>query len=1239
MDPEKIILELDASKVESGRKPLHALIEDLKGIENHAKAVNQALNGMSGIGSVTGIKDLNAEIEAMQRTANKKGGGGVADIVKRLNLDADSFDRYLNRYKAQVKEMHGYNAKTREFGTIGGAAGAVHRYQQGQTDIIGASGLALGKWLTRPVAAEANSGAAGAEIVAALKELTAKLAMGPAAPTATEAGREAGTGHFTGEGGKGGKKKPKPKQELNLERQPGEIERTRVETEETLRETIVQATELGTTVATTYDSVDAILKTVTKSNTAKTLKDQLKQQRALSLEGFKAAKQGMGPAELAKLQISQASALEGLITPAMAEELKDSNQGHVGEQIMAQAATLRAQARVNQMKAGVQMQKDRDKRLSAPGAGVGWEDFAAAGERDKENARRMAEQVTAHENKLHDRQRKVKEKAMRDAAKYGPVTLTPAEQAERDRKADVEQATRNNRAASLRRQRSAYWDRQNAEPVSPFARGMHSFTPVGIAANLLNVSGWALSVGLLYKSLEAVNYSLTRMVSLSEGVARLGNMFHGIGGSARELAGDLVGVAAAQGRTSEEMLSSGMDFSRIYRSRGEVAAAGSASAKLANATGMGVGPAGGMLGVLARVYGVPANQLEGQANQFVGLSQRYKVAPEEMAGEVQRNAQIFKRGGFNSAQMMEMMMGTAGKSGLSGTGAMFRTGLQNLRMLPVQEFLRQRGIGAAGGSAQEMMAELAHKMGGIGEREKGMIAAKIAGTTGADRWLDAMRAYKDILDGVNGSLAQKNALEESNNRILNTSAGAMRQVWGRMDQVFLAGSPVDHVLAHSIRGVANMYGLLASREGFRAVAGQMGPFGQVAGGVMGASDSVRDTWSRFHPQPKAAADVAEGPNTAVETEEPLDLREQRVATSKARHQMGGEMLGSLFGQFPQDLMSVRMSNRIGLLRGEDERIGSSLGGLQASGVPGPESMAEINRLDERRREVRGELSAAGAAAPLAEMFDRRQLAFTRAGQEAQGYGVGTWEAEKLTNRRNELTNQLRRAPGPGGGSENEQVRALQMEIDLWRTKEQIQERIIALRAEEKQIALDANREFSRSLITAGPGELLRKLAVLKLGGPEGKSLTAGGFFAMDAGSRGIYDQLRGGEAGARNRAERRLLGTGQSVEQQQAERRDAGGKIAARENSLGRSAANAGDGALGNEAKIAAANLTAMSGALASATAAVLAFAKALPGGGGAAKPAAAPGGGISTGYQVGSNPPPAKDFHDGSTVLTGFHL
>jgi hypothetical protein len=230
----------------------------------------------------------------------------------------------------------------------------------------------------------------------------------------------------------------------------------------------------------------------------------------------------------------------------------------------------------------------------------------------------------------------------------------------------------------------------------------------------------------------------------------------------------------------------------------------------------------------------------------------------------------------------------------------------------------------------------------------------------------------------------------------------------------------------------------------------------------------------------------------------------------------------------------------GKLDAELEALGQQIEGLdrakEALANRGDlESEAARQQLQEELERKRAEQAALSSPQmrAMTQTLDDRAILMRRAGLEADVAGVGHTEAEKLLRERSALQAALQRIRGSdtaGSAGTGDLVRAKEYEIRLWQTQEQIQTRILELRRQERQIAIDAQREFQRNLLLAGPGQQLQMLfAGQQMHRLRQGRLGSGEFNALSPELKRIIYEGMGGQAGALNREEQALLRGQQSV--------------------------------------------------------------------------------------------------------------
>jgi TP901 family phage tail tape measure protein len=141
----------------------------------------------------------------------------------------------------------------------------------------------------------------------------------------------------------------------------------------------------------------------------------------------------------------------------------------------------------------------------------------------------------------------------------------------------------------------------------------------------------------------------------------------------------------------------------------------------------------------------------------------------------------------------------------------------------------------------------------------------------------------------------------------------------------------------------------------------------------------------------------------------------------------------------------------------------------------------------------------------AETMDRRAFALRYAGNEAVAWEIGETRAEQLAHRVGQLKlsyeakEQLANSGVVQGiDAENLRLQALQQRVLYTEDLIRGEEMLVELGKEELNTMKQKTREYERSLLLAGPGELLRKLAVQSL---SRDGMNAGQFLALDPSAR------------------------------------------------------------------------------------------------------------------------------------------
>ena len=154
---------------------------------------------------------------------------------------------------------------------------------------------------------------------------------------------------------------------------------------------------------------------------------------------------------------------------------------------------------------------------------------------------------------------------------------------------------------------------------------------------------------------------------------------------------------------------------------------------------------------------------------------------------------------------------------------------------------------------------------------------------------------------------------------------------------------------------------------------------------------------------------------------------------------------------------------------------------------------------------------------LARQYDQQTRGIHAAENAEHSASYGYDEADKLLRARKELTDDIARSEEKlrsvehGSSAEQELIgRELKDQELLYQNNLDLRRRAADVEREIHQLAMDQNREFSRSFFGSGPAEMLRKLAAFKMVLADGrKGVTTGQLFSMNPGMRQDVGSLTG----------------------------------------------------------------------------------------------------------------------------------
>ena len=213
--------------------------------------------------------------------------------------------------------------------------------------------------------------------------------------------------------------------------------------------------------------------------------------------------------------------------------------------------------------------------------------------------------------------------------------------------------------------------------------------------NVAHVTAWAASVGVLYGSLNLVNYSLSQYIELQYQTARLQQVLRSgwedSGTAARRLSEDVLFLAANTGRSSKEAMDAAISWARVLGSRREVATATGGSLLLANVGEISAAKSTEHLSSLMAVYKFRVADIAGVIGMANDMSNKWRITNEQMFNGLTRTASVAKQAGIPLAELMGIIGAGVGETGQTGAnmGNAVKSMIGSLTSPDTQSFLRE----------------------------------------------------------------------------------------------------------------------------------------------------------------------------------------------------------------------------------------------------------------------------------------------------------------------------------------------------------------------------------------------------------------------------------------------------------------------------------------------------------------------------------------------------------------------
>lgn len=223
------------------------------------------------------------------------------------------------------------------------------------------------------------------------------------------------------------------------------------------------------------------------------------------------------------------------------------------------------------------------------------------------------------------------------------------------------------------------WNEENEELESSLQnvgraldKNQRSSTSAGksMLDNIVTVTAWAASVGVLYKSLELARFAFDSMVADEAKTAPLSQAFRATGESGRALSAsvatlkeELMGLSVEQGRVGADALAAGTVWAKLGMDQQGIGEATAISLKEANVAQIDAAKSAQNLGTIYTAFRMNVGGLEGVMNSLNVVSHQTGRSQEDLLEGVAKSAAFARQASMSYQELLGILGAVEQRSG------------------------------------------------------------------------------------------------------------------------------------------------------------------------------------------------------------------------------------------------------------------------------------------------------------------------------------------------------------------------------------------------------------------------------------------------------------------------------------------------------------------------------------------------------------------------------------------------
>lgn len=309
--------------------------------------------------------------------------------------------------------------------------------------------------------------------------------------------------------------------------------------------------------------------------------------------------------------------------------------------------------------------------------------------------------------------------------------------------------------------------------------------------NTIKVTAWSASVAVLYQSLALAKAGMAALIDTGAQMARLDQVFTQVGGGTRNLADDVVHLAAVNGRSRSEAMEAAIEWSRLGFSRRQVNEGVRSSLYAANIAELSAGEATQKLIGIMSAYQMRIEDVRTVLAEMNAVSNTSRVKVADLFEVFARSSSVARAAGLSWQELVGLSAATIERTGQQpGTvGNMVKTVISRMSDANLQKNLRDQfrfEVTADGGASMknfsQILSDLFVKYQDLSEAQRQSLLYQVAGATQVNRVSALLDSYvRAQILAINAQL-NLNSAEEENAKIkatLRSQLAGLTTEWER----------------------------------------------------------------------------------------------------------------------------------------------------------------------------------------------------------------------------------------------------------------------------------------------------------------------------------------------------------------------------------------------------------------------------------------------------------------------------